>query len=590
MKYTIPLKWEEEFNHDGFLYFLQRVEEMLFHYSSSLYRVPLLNTNSLIEEYCDVAEQVKQDIQKEYQLTKLFEEFLASFQNDIVLKECWGEENISKICKSFGSSSSNGKLETMYYLHSLFGNNIYYNWCVLTMKKYIHTSKEKKKLEQTIRCWLPELISFGYDANYIYIEIKNYLSKNIVLTANSFNEIINIFDFEIKKYKVYFGIPKSMFIFSELLKERLSLNLEDDGNFHEFKIDSRMAIVYFTNVPSLCPNLAANLAFERFNLFLKFYKFVGNKQFIRLNKKAMVIEEETQATNFVMLKQNMYHIADEINFNEIAETSDQLITGILSNAKSEQYGLLSRAIDLHNSALESTDLKSGYLNLWSSIEVLCSNEYSESKLKSVLNILLPILKKDYLSEVISDIEQSLNQNIGEDALKKLLSGVQTIGCNKKKLFYLCLLPEYKQLREESYVLLADFPVLRSRISQFGTLKNTEALSKVVNVYAQRVEWHIYRMYRVRNGIVHSGVFPEYLKDLGQHLHSYSDAILNEFSCKLGGDIPFDSAANVRSDVKFLFNNFEELFVTKQDLTEQIINKIIHPELSRVMECEKHLSE
>lgn len=222
-------------------------------------------------------------------------------------------------------------------------------------------------------------------------------------------------------------------MFSPLLKERLSLNFEDDGNFKKFKIDNKKLVVYFSGIRSCCPNIAANEAFERFNLFLKFYKFVGNKQFIKLYNKAMVVEEDKLCIDFVPLMQNMYHIADEINFDQIAKTSDELITGILSNAKSEQYILLSRAIDLHNTALESTDLKSGYLNLWSSIEVLCSNEYSESKQKAVLNILLPILKKDYLSEVIMDISQSLKENLKNEELENLLYRITSIGCDKKKI-------------------------------------------------------------------------------------------------------------------------------------------------------------
>lgn len=590
MKFAVPQRWEDGFNYDGFLYFAQRVEEMLFHYSSSLYRVPLLNTNGLIKEYCDIADQVEQGVQKDYQLTKIFEEFLFSFKNDIVLKECWGEENISKICKSFGSSSPKVKLETMRYLRSLFRYNIYYKWCVLTLQKYTNLPKEKKKLERAIRCWLPELISFGYDANYVYIEIKKYLSKSTVLTLNSLNEILDIFDFKLNKYKVYFAIPKTMLAFSPLLKERLSLKFEDDGNFKSFKISNNKTIVYFSGIRSYCPNLAANEAFERFNLFLKFYKFVGNKQFIKLYNKAMVVEEDKLSIDFVPLMQNMYHIADEINFDQIAKTSDELITGILSNAKPEQYILLSRAIDLHNTALEATDLKSGYLNLWSAIEVLCSNEYSESKLKAVLNILLPILKKDYLSEVILDIGQSLKENLRNEELENLLSKITTIGCEKKKLFYLCLLDEYQDVRKEGYCLLTNYPVLRSRISQLAALKNTKELFEVFENYAQRVEWHIYRMYRVRNGIVHSGVFPEYIKDLGQHLHSYSDAILNEFLCKLGGDIPFESVSNVLTDIKFLENNFLDIFATTQPITKEVINKIIHPELGRVLECEKHVCE
>lgn len=54
MKYLLPKNWSNCIKNDGILYFAQRLEEMLFNYTIDLYRMPLLNTHGLADEYCDV--------------------------------------------------------------------------------------------------------------------------------------------------------------------------------------------------------------------------------------------------------------------------------------------------------------------------------------------------------------------------------------------------------------------------------------------------------------------------------------------------------------------------------------------------------
>lgn len=38
---------------DGYLFFVQRLQEMLFHYSDDIVKAPVHNTQTLLEEYVD---------------------------------------------------------------------------------------------------------------------------------------------------------------------------------------------------------------------------------------------------------------------------------------------------------------------------------------------------------------------------------------------------------------------------------------------------------------------------------------------------------------------------------------------------------
>lgn len=193
MKYSMPRNPECSLEIDGILYFAQRLEEMLFDYTIDLFRMPLLNTHGLTDEYCTVSKKVEKNEIREYQLNVVFEEFSASFKNDIVIKECWGQDNIDRIMKSFGSSSAQEKNDTIAYLNATFDNGKYYYWCVDTINKYTRQPKEKKKIESAIRCWIPEILSMGYNSDYIYNELKCHFFSGKKITENGVNEFLKLF-------------------------------------------------------------------------------------------------------------------------------------------------------------------------------------------------------------------------------------------------------------------------------------------------------------------------------------------------------------------------------------------------------------
>lgn len=51
----ISVSWNEKYEHDGFLFFAQRIVEMLDYMTVDIYRAPLLNTSRLIDEYLRIS-------------------------------------------------------------------------------------------------------------------------------------------------------------------------------------------------------------------------------------------------------------------------------------------------------------------------------------------------------------------------------------------------------------------------------------------------------------------------------------------------------------------------------------------------------
>ena len=66
-------------------------------------------------------------------------------------------------------------------------------------------------------------------------------------------------------------------------------------------------------------------------------------------------------------------------------------------------------------------------------------------------------------------------------------------------------------------------------------------------YEQRLRWHLQRLYRTRNAIIHSGEASPNLKSLGEHLHDYVDEIVFEIVDKITSYSSLCSIDNVIID-------------------------------------------
>lgn len=585
MKYSIPRQSNHNLESDGIVFFAQRLEEMLADSAVDLYKMPLLNTHSLASEYCKVSEDVTSGLLKEHYRTAVYEEFISSFKNDIVLKENWGKDNIERVIKSFGSSNQKTKNNIIAYIDATLDNGKYLNWTKDTILKYTNLPKEKSKIEALLRCFLPELIMWGYDPEFIAVTLNTHFFRGAIISNDTVKSFLDVFDLKVHEYKVYFSVSTISQNFKTILEKRLHVHFEDDGNFNSFKHDRNKIVIYFDGIRARCPNTAAKRAYSYLDMFFSFYKYVGNKRSLPLQNRAMVIEKNARPV-FVGAKKQSFAIIEDINYTEIGEQSDFLITGLLNNAENE-YSMLSKAIELHNTALAVSDLKSGFLNLWSAMEILSQEQGADSKLGPVLALVIPILKKEYISTQIRELNKAIKDNLSPEDYQRIYEQIAIEGCETKKTFYLIYLDKYATIRNELFEKLSAVPLLRSRIHLLSSASSTKKLNTMITAYSQRITWHMYRMYRTRNAIVHSGDVPNNLKYLGEHLHSYLDSTTNEFAVKLSGEIPFSSREDIITDLKFALSRLESFLEKDIPINEEVINVLLHPEISYTMNCEKH---
>lgn len=520
----INISWNKEYEYDGLLYFAQRIVEMLDYTTVDIYRAPLLNTSRLIDEYLKISHGEA----KSYHLEEVYNEFSDSFKKDIVIQYKLGEARIQQIINRLNKSIDKRQQTMEYLCHTV--SDRYLAWSKEYIEFIVPKNNEKRKIERAIRCFIPELLRCGYSRDDIYHSARQLLTEDIN-PDNALSEFLQQFDLKTKTYAVYLGLSDKMQVFKDILTERLDICFDDDGNFDKVDIWRGYHVIKISDIKTLDASGAANKAFEQVELFTTFYQYFGNYSGKLIQNRALTISEDGCERKLVVNRGKYKSIEDE-NPPKIGEISEMVITSLLYGARCSM-SQLKKITKLHNNAISGNGLENGFLNLWSIMEMICISNPETSKIEQVKTVAVPILKREYFPTLLNDITENLQRILPQDEYTSLIKGITDGNTDNQKVACLILLPKYSKKLDSFVDCLINYPVIRTRmLNLHDDCKTRNKLNNLTEHYAQRVSWHLYRIYRARNSIVHSGKRPSDLQDLGEHLHSYVDSLVDEVVIKL----------------------------------------------------------
>ena len=560
MKY-IELQWEQ--SNDGVLYFVQRLEEMLFHYSDDIVKAPVHNTATLIKEYVRLS--MDKNI-KPFHLREVAEELQESLQNDRILKERIGSKKIQKLIDSLKSHQT----DTVRYLSNMISSKVYYKWCVSYVLKYVPKATAKDEILHGLRSWIASVIWAGYSSEYVYRYLKETFSKSVNEPVCEAEKFINHFNMEYRYYRVYFLFMGSIASYRELLNQRLEVVFNDDGYFHEMSQPYNGAFVGYIDVNMFDPYSAARGALANINIFISFYRVISNRKKDLISKTVMVRDVDESNTVKMPVILNGYRAIEVEPKVDLKKTIDYIILGCQRKPRDTYYNL-KRIIELHNMALKQVDLSDGFVNLWSVLEVVSKGSDKESKIEAVISSIMPVLQNDYIHTYFDSIQSDLKNALPHDSYKELISEISEEGSERFKLMCWTFLCDYEKSREKWFNNLSSYPNIRQKIYRMYKLRNKRtALFNLTEDYARRVKWHLYLLYRVRNGIVHAGTNERNTQVLGEHLHIYCDCVINEIIIKLAREETLQTIQDVLLDTRLLVDVKKEHFnsegpVTKEDI-------------------------
>lgn len=535
--------WELTESSKGLLFFAQTLEEMLFHYGHDSLKVPALNFHFLCVEIHNTIIKIDAEVVDKGNMRPLFEELKDSFSRDPIAKQLFGDDfdclfftknaegeiqrNCSDISKDPSSETSIKRINRVidYLLNEMGQEDKYYTTLKATITKIIKanpfTIVEQGELYQLGRILLTELINCSYSQEYIYLVVNDIFYNHHRQIANidgTLELFWSCFDFQEKEYTVV--LPLKLSSLQKYLRHfhNISVKNNDDklfGNSCKWVIE--------LNIEAMDPHNAQSNAIALVSFFVSLLQYNNHKSQSYSADQAVVTLKDTDKvynlqTPITPLKRGS-SLSDEANNEKIA---------LMVKNFSFSPGKLVNVIELHSSAINSTDIGNQLLNLWTIIEVLVPTEpkNSFSKINQICNIVTSILNAQYVSSLIAQLLVDLRHCISDivtDQLTNVSKGKNDI----ERITAILVLPEYQAERTNIINALNCYPLLQYRIGHYSSIFSDRArLKSFLIAHRKRLSWHIMRIYRNRNMIVHDGSHFPYIDIIVQNLHHYVDTLID----------------------------------------------------------------
>lgn len=528
----------------NFILFIETLEEVLFYYSFESYKLPALNSHFLCLDMLQTKRNIDTKSISEGNFIPLSEEFEDTLERDIVLKTYIPEIDVLlKRRNKLGAivDYRNSELKTKiskyteaaaYICEVSRSNNIYLTTIYDLLIDNIFAEPSEYNNWNAIylltRTLATELVNGGYSAEYITEELKNvFLDREKVVQCEKqiLIDFFNRFTFERKSYQVVFGINAET---ARILKYFKEINVKTPSNDIKKKLNlkHRGDCIVEVIVENVDKHQAANAAYGYINTIIGLHRISQHHKPIYIKPIAQVNEIDEKfvviSTKIIKMRNNILLRANNENQIQSYFFDEQLLNKI------DPPETFFRAVSLHNNALDSKEPTNQLLDLWTAVETLIGfRSGDEDKINVVCDILTSILNRTYLYSHITQLHKDImavcGKN-GEDTLSSIASEEQPVW----KLAKILSVKDFQKDYDKLYHLCEEYPLLQYRMEYFSkkVFVNSESVYKELVRHKSKLRWHIMRIYRNRNMIVHSGEYMPYLNVILGNLHYYIDAMFD----------------------------------------------------------------
>lgn len=531
----------------GLLFFAQAMEEMLFHYGHDSLKVPALNFRFLCIEIQNTIKKIEGEIVDKGNMRPLIEELRNSFNDDCIAQQIFGndfdslfymksaEGEVNKNCfdlyKDPCSEKSVQRIKHVidYLRAEMRINDRYYTTLIDSITETINSSSfeihQQERLYKLTKIFLTDLINCSYSQEYIFWAVNDvFYNKNRKVDDinKTLEQFWTYFDFKVKNFTVV--LPLKLSNLRKHFQYLKGVTVRDNdkklfGNSCKWLVE--------IPIDAMDQYTAQFRAVALLNVFVSLLQYNNHQSqsynadhaIIELKNKDGVIEAKYELKTPITPIKRGYALSDE--------KCNEKIANMVNNFRFFQDKLIN-AIELHSSALDSNEIGNQLLNLWTVIEVLIPTERknSFSKIVQFCNVITTVLNAQYISSLITQLLLDLRHCIKETIESQLL--IVEKGTNDiEKMAAILVLTEYQTEKSNIISALSCYPLLRYRIESYSfVLSDRSQIKRLLTAHRKRLSWHIMRIYRNRNMIVHDGSHFPYIDIIVQNLHHYVDTLID----------------------------------------------------------------
>ena len=537
-------KWKYDSSLNCLLFFAQRLDELLFHHTTDTYRYPSLSLRGLAAEYCSVYHDAKIGTINKKNLEHIIEELSGRLDCDDVAKEILTKEFCSRFIKNYKSWDIKTQFENVQYIGRKLSNRTYYKYIIERLKHQISENKEKYEIDVKAVAFVRELLDCGYNENYIYQMLHEVFFYKEVSSLESLDDFFSRFDFSEKRYNVFIGYSKDISsllpLYEKLEVSDLNVSIVDPASVPTgIKTKRQKTILKFEHIESYDMYSAFEIADAISSCVANSYAFFRHDP-NQMRTYGQVVDEQNKITTILPKKLLKYRVSS-LSREDSAKSAESLIKVLFKNL--ENLSNFSGITRIHNSAISSENTSDSLLSLWSILESVVDEDDStdkqpsdksnedkkeRSKIGNVISYSIPYLKSTHIQKLV----QTCMTDIIRWDINFFNNHILNNGFGSNDLEHTFAFLAFKSTQPDRDCLFAStetYPLLRYRVCILSdSLQNSKGIKALIKTHTQRVIWHLHRIYRARNYIIHDANANNGLNEgLVINLHSYVDTIFSD---------------------------------------------------------------
>lgn len=529
-------RWKYKKDSEGLLLFAQLVEEMVFDYTLDSYRAPALNTHYLCTELLATIKQVRDADLEQGVLRPVLDELKASLSADVAARALLGAHHVPYLEELSSNDSSLATLDAVATQIRTTLRHRYLGEIMSRLKALVPVGIEKEVITTLTKSLVSELINAGVSQGYIYSQTrKSFFEKagpKIDDCGAALESFLAALTIAPKTWEVLFKASAD-FKLAKGLAARFGLEVMDPtpaartAHYREAEFlagaGPDQVFLALKNVKAVDPEAARKKAEAPVSTTSSIARLHLHDRSLSWENEALVYGDGGFVLELDLPKPAALKRPD-CALHELGSLTERTLSSLADSRVNQESQLrVLRSLSLHSAALDAPAEETQLLGFWSALETLLPPPpKNRARIAYMGDVLVPVLARAYPEKLLRDLAKSLRVCCG-GAAAAIVQSSKVGDSFLTKLAGIVAIEDQKGLRTRLYELMKRNPLLANRLYTLKRgMESAGAIDQLIHRHTQRVSWHLQRIYRSRNLLIHTGKQLPYLPTLIENLHTYLD--------------------------------------------------------------------
>jgi hypothetical protein len=512
---------------EGALFFAQQMREMLLPTTFESFRVLSLDTVTRLRETLNVIVDILQDRIPPTAGDAFYDELKWSLEVDPVIPKI--EPEISKIiCQMIGGKGRSANA-LMPYVNSLLKRVIdkFGNETEERILGLIPNSGRRNDLRVLTGFYCSRLLNLGYTKRHVLDLVNEHFFKRDVKKAGA--PMVRAFFRKLDGKRVTFttftvvnlDFARSMNRVSREISEYSELPEHVRDAFGVYSPSEKDYRFLKTDVEALDEYGAADRV-ERILTYMQAMNYLG-PQYEGYWWDSERFIQRRRATRGRLLRPSLMSVGRTRTIGSSVKGLQSTFRDIMNQLNDGSRRRLLASLNTSGIYRGASSADGQLISLWSAVEVLFGDPPEDtSRVSHYANKFIPCVSIRYLRRMISAVTEDFQLEYRQRFVRIIREEEDFADSELLVRFSAVMMLEKNDaLRTKLLELCAENPLARHRLMKlWNDCKSPDVLGRALEAHDKRLRWHIFRIYRVRNQLVHNGLHPSYLNPVAENLLEY----------------------------------------------------------------------